>query len=68
MSLVDGRQKMSKSSASEASRINLLDDADTIARKVKKAKSDAVDGGITAGLELQLATDIPADARPAGGS
>lgn len=34
MSLRDGRVKMSKSDALDASRINLTDDADTIAKKV----------------------------------
>ncbi|ANU08829.1 tryptophan--tRNA ligase [Paraurantiacibacter namhicola] len=41
MSLRDGTAKMSKSDPSEMSRINLADDADTILKKVKKAKSDA---------------------------
>ena len=41
MSLRDGNAKMSKSDASAMSRIDLSDDADTIAKKVKKAKSDA---------------------------
>jgi tryptophanyl-tRNA synthetase len=41
MSLRDGGAKMSKSDPSEMSRINLSDDADTIMKKVKKAKSDA---------------------------
>ncbi|ESQ93519.1 tryptophanyl-tRNA synthetase [Asticcacaulis sp. AC460] len=41
MSLRDGTAKMSKSDPSDNSRINLTDDADTIAGKVKKAKSDA---------------------------
>lgn len=40
MSLRDGTKKMSKSDASEYSRINLSDDADQIAQKVKKAKTD----------------------------
>ncbi|MES0812424.1 tryptophan--tRNA ligase [Roseibium sp. SCPC15] len=40
MSLRDGTKKMSKSDASDLSRINLTDDADTIAKKVKKAKTD----------------------------
>ncbi len=44
MSLRDGKSKMSKSDISEFSRINLTDDNDTIADKVKKAKSDAVIG------------------------
>ena len=40
MSLKDGTRKMSKSDPVEASRINLTDDADTIARKFRKAKTD----------------------------
>lgn len=40
MSLKDGSKKMSKSDPSDLSRINLTDDADTIARKIKKAKTD----------------------------
>jgi len=41
MSLRDGTAKMSKSDPSDYSRINLTDDADTIARKVRRAKSDS---------------------------
>ena len=44
MSLRDGTKKMSKSDESDYSRINLTDDADTIAKKFKKAKSDMVEG------------------------
>ena len=40
MSLRDGAAKMSKSDPSEMSRVNLIDDADTIMKKVKKAKTD----------------------------
>jgi tryptophanyl-tRNA synthetase len=40
MSLRDGSKKMSKSDPSDYSRINLTDDADTIAQKVRKAKTD----------------------------
>jgi tryptophanyl-tRNA synthetase len=40
MSLRDGTKKMSKSDASDLSRINIADDADTIARKIQKAKTD----------------------------
>lgn len=40
MSLRDGSKKMSKSDASDASRINMTDDADTIAQKIRKAKTD----------------------------
>ncbi|MGI4952215.1 MAG: tryptophan--tRNA ligase [Janthinobacterium lividum] len=41
MSLRDGTRKMSKSDPSDQSRINLTDDADTIALKIKRAKTDA---------------------------
>ena len=41
MSLRDGTAKMSKSDPSDMSRINLSDDADTIMKKVRKAKTDA---------------------------
>ncbi|MBR2173009.1 tryptophan--tRNA ligase [Sphingopyxis sp.] len=41
MSLRDGSAKMSKSDPSDASRINLVDDADTIMAKIRKAKTDA---------------------------
>ncbi len=40
MSLRDGSKKMSKTDTSEYSRINLTDDADTIALKLRKAKTD----------------------------
>jgi tryptophanyl-tRNA synthetase len=40
MSLRDGTKKMSKSDPAELSRIALTDDADTIAKKIKKAKTD----------------------------
>jgi tryptophanyl-tRNA synthetase len=40
MSLRDGTKKMSKSDASDQSRINLTDDADTIAHKIRRAKTD----------------------------
>ena len=40
MSLRDGTKKMSKSDPSDNSRINLIDDADTIAQKIRKAKTD----------------------------
>jgi tryptophanyl-tRNA synthetase len=40
MSLRDGTSKMSKSAESDLSRINLTDDADLIAKKIKKAKTD----------------------------
>lgn len=41
MSLRDGTKKMSKSDASDMSRINLNDDADAISRKIRKAKTDS---------------------------
>ena len=41
MSLRDGTSKMSKSAESDMTRINLTDDIDMIAQKIKKAKSDA---------------------------
>ena len=40
MSLRDGNAKMSKSDPSDMSRINLTDDADIIAQKIRKAKTD----------------------------
>src|SRR6056297_3711227 len=40
MSLQDGSKKMSKSDPSDASRINMTDDADTLAKKIRKAKTD----------------------------
>lgn len=52
MSLRDGTKKMSKSDESDYSRINLTDDADTIALKFRKAKSDMMEG-------MSLAEDRP---------
>jgi tryptophanyl-tRNA synthetase len=40
MSLRDGTKKMSKSEPSDMSRINMTDDADTIGKKIQKAKTD----------------------------
>ncbi|MGA7230537.1 MAG: tryptophan--tRNA ligase, partial [Xanthobacteraceae bacterium] len=40
MSLRDGSKKMSKSDASDFSRINLTDDSDAIAQKIRRAKTD----------------------------
>jgi tryptophanyl-tRNA synthetase len=40
MSLRDGAAKMSKSDPSEQSRINMLDDADAISQKIRRAKTD----------------------------
>jgi tryptophanyl-tRNA synthetase len=40
MNLRDGTKKMSKSDLSDMSRINMVDDADTILQKIKKATTD----------------------------
>lgn len=40
MSLRDGQAKMSKSDPSDMSRVNLTDDADAVAQKIRKAKTD----------------------------
>ena len=40
MSLRDGSAKMSKSDPSDMSRVNLTDDSDTVAQKIRKAKTD----------------------------
>lgn len=40
MNLQDGTKKMSKSDPADKTRINMTDDADTIAKKIKKAKTD----------------------------
>jgi tryptophanyl-tRNA synthetase len=58
MSLRDGTKKMSKSDASDLSRINMTDDADTIARKIQKAKTDPEP---LPGEEAGLATRPEAD-------
>jgi len=44
MSLRDGRAKMSKSDPSDYARINLTDDAATVAKKFQKARTDSVPG------------------------
>jgi len=41
MSLRDGTKKMSKSDTSDMARINMTDDADTLSKKIRKAKTDA---------------------------
>src|SRR4028119_1996890 len=41
MSLREGGAKMSKSDPSDMSRINLIDDSDLIAQKIRKARTDA---------------------------
>ncbi len=54
MSLRDGSAKMSKSDPSDYSRINMTDDADTIALKFKKARTDPEPlPGDVAGLEAR---------------
>jgi tryptophanyl-tRNA synthetase len=40
MSLRDGTKKMSKSDTSDYSRLNMTDDADAIALKIRRAKTD----------------------------
>ncbi len=58
MSLRDGTKKMSKSDPSDLSRINMTDDADTIARKIQKAKTDPEPlPGEEAGLESRPEAD-----------
>ncbi len=58
MSLRDGTKKMSKSDPSDLSRINMTDDADTIARKIQKAKTDPEPlPGDEAGLETRPEAD-----------
>jgi len=62
MSLRDGSAKMSKSDPSDMSRINLVDDADLVTQKVKKAKTDPeplpseVDGLVARPEALNLVT------------
>jgi tryptophanyl-tRNA synthetase len=51
MSLRDGTKKMSKSDPSDNSRINLIDSADLIAKKIRKAKTDA---GVVPATEKEL--------------
>lgn len=54
MSLRDGTSKMSKSDPSDNSRINLTDSSDIIAKKIKTAKTDSIDG-----FELETLKDRP---------
>jgi len=46
MSLQDGRKKMSKSDTSKLACINLIDDAEMVRTKIRKAKTDS-QGSIT---------------------
>src|SRR3546814_14570500 len=41
MSLRDGTKKMSKDDPSDAARINMTDDGDTVAKKIRRATSDS---------------------------
>ncbi|ACZ48738.1 tryptophanyl-tRNA synthetase [Anaplasma centrale str. Israel] len=51
MSLRDSQKKMSKSDASDASRINLDDDDDSIAQKIRRATTDSIHGLSLASLD-----------------
>ena len=72
MSLRDGRNKMSKSDPSDMSRINMTDEADAIAKKIRKARTDPdplpgpdvldADGRVPAEIEQAR----PEAAQPAG--
>lgn len=44
MSLTDGTNKMSKSDSNDNSRINVLDPPETIRNKIKRCKTDALEG------------------------
>ena len=46
MSLSDATKKMSKSDESDGSRINMLDSADTISKKIKRCKTDNIVGAL----------------------
>ena len=48
MSLLDGASKMSKSADNDASRINLTDTPEQIRAKLRRCKTDSVDGAISA--------------------
>lgn len=58
MSLKDGSKKMSKSDESDLSRINLTDNAETIASKIKRAQSDSEPlPSVVEGLEGRAGAD-----------
>src|SRR3954469_24377294 len=58
MSLRDGTKKMSKSDTSDYSRINMTDDADAVALKIRRAKTDPEPlPGDTADLEARPEAD-----------
>ena len=65
MSLRDATKKMSKSDPSDMSRINMTDDADAIALKIRKAKTDPepLPGPEVVGADGQV-TQEAEDARP----
>jgi tryptophanyl-tRNA synthetase len=70
MSLRDGTKKMSKSDPSDYSRINLTDDADTIAQKVRKAKQAVLQefgGGQFSGFKNALVDLCVAKLSPIAG-
>ncbi|AAV86200.1 tryptophanyl-tRNA synthetase [Anaplasma marginale str. Dawn] len=54
MSLRDGKKKMSKSDASDAARINLDDDDDSIVQKIMRATTDSIRG-----LSLEVLDERP---------
>ncbi len=63
MNLRDGTKKMSKSGESDMERINMLDDADTIAKKFQKARTDPAPlpdtlDGLTGRAEARNLVDI----------
>ncbi len=66
MSLRDGSKKMSKSDPSDMSRINLTDDADAIALKIRKAKTDpeVLPGGEALSEDGQGLSDTLRSERP----
>ena len=60
MSLRDGSKKMSKSDPSDASRINLTDDADAIAQKIRLMQApDEIDTILRSGAERARAIATP---------
>src|SRR5499427_1222101 len=65
MSLRDGSKKMSKSDASDYSRINMTDDADAVALKIRKAKTDPAPLPGTEAIRPDGSLDLAAlEARP----
>ncbi len=66
MSLRDGAKKMSSSDPSDAARINMTDDADAVAKKIRRATSDSelLPGVSVLGPDGQFSADFR-QARPA---